>query len=36
LPAESGEGPFTRNDLTFLKSLRISLTEENEQDAKEE
>jgi hypothetical protein len=28
LPAESGEGPFTQNDLTFLKSLRISLTEE--------
>ncbi|HTD96746.1 MAG TPA: hypothetical protein VK627_07440 [Edaphobacter sp.] len=24
------EGPFTRNDLTFLKSLRISLTEEEE------
>ncbi len=22
------EGPFTSNDLTFLKSLRISLTEE--------
>jgi len=22
------EGPFTRSDLTFLKSLRISLTEE--------
>lgn len=22
------EGPFTRNDLTFLKSLRISLTDE--------
>ena len=22
------EGPFTRNDLTFLKSLRISLTED--------
>jgi len=25
---ESAEGPFTRNDLTFLKSLRISLTED--------
>jgi hypothetical protein len=24
---EAAEGPFTRNDLTFLKSLRISLTE---------
>jgi hypothetical protein len=40
LPAESGEGPFTQNDLSFLKSLRISLTEESEeeseQDAKEE
>ena len=22
------DGPFTRNDLTFLKSLRISVTEE--------
>jgi hypothetical protein len=33
-PTESGseeedtDGPFTRNDLTFLKSLRISLNEE--------
>ena len=27
--AEAADGPFTRNDLTFLKSLRISLTEEN-------
>jgi hypothetical protein len=26
--AEDTDGPFTRNDLTFLKSLRISLTEE--------
>ncbi|XBH11783.1 hypothetical protein P8936_14120 [Edaphobacter paludis] len=26
---ESGEGPFTPNDLTFLKSLRISVAEEN-------
>jgi hypothetical protein len=25
--AEASEGPFTRNDLTFLKSLRISLSE---------
>ena len=31
--SENGEGPFTQNDLTFLKSLRISLTEES---AKEE
>lgn len=27
--AEGGEGPFTPNDLTFLKSLRISVTEES-------
>jgi hypothetical protein len=26
--AEDADGPFTRSDLTFLKSLRISLTEE--------
>ncbi len=25
---EDADGPFTRNDLTFLKSLRISLTDE--------
>ena len=25
---EDVDGPFTRNDLTFLKSLRISLTDE--------
>ena len=25
---EDADGPFTKNDLTFLKSLRISLTEE--------
>jgi hypothetical protein len=25
---EKTEGPFTRNDLTFLKSLRISLAED--------
>jgi hypothetical protein len=28
--AENGEGPFTPNDLTFLKSLRITLTETEE------
>ena len=27
--AEAAIGPFTRNDLTFLKSLRISLPESN-------
>ena len=26
---EAADGPFTRNDLTFLKSLRISLPEES-------
>ena len=26
--AEDADGPFTRHDLTFLKSLRISLTDE--------
>jgi hypothetical protein len=26
--SEDTDGPFTRNDLTFLKSLRISLTDE--------
>lgn len=26
---ESAEGPFTQNDLSFLKSLRISLLEES-------
>ena len=30
--SEAAEGPFTRNDLNFLKSLRISLSE-NESDA---
>jgi hypothetical protein len=25
---EDTDGPFTRNDLTFLKSLRITLTDE--------
>ena len=29
---ENTDGPFTRNDLTFLKSLRISLTEEPTED----
>ena len=27
------DGPFTQNDLTFLKSLRISLTEDTPQSA---
>jgi hypothetical protein len=27
---EDTDGPFTRNDLTFLKSLRISLSESEE------
>jgi methyl-accepting chemotaxis protein len=30
---EITEGPFTTHDLTFLKSLRISLTEEPEEPA---
>jgi hypothetical protein len=39
-PAESAEeenadGPFTHNDLTFLKSLRISLTDEPANDMPE-
>jgi hypothetical protein len=29
---EAADGPFTRNDLNVLKSLRISLTEENASD----
>jgi hypothetical protein len=29
---EDADSPFTRNDLTFLKSLRISLTENTTQD----
>jgi hypothetical protein len=29
---EVADGPFTRNDLTFLKSLRISLSEEGTPD----
>jgi hypothetical protein len=28
--SEDMDGPFTRNDLTFLKSLRISLTDDAE------
>jgi len=28
--SENADGPFTRNDLTFLKSLRISLTDDAE------
>jgi len=32
LPAESGEAPFTQNDLTFLRSLRISLVEDGAQE----
>lgn len=30
---EQAEGPFTKNDLNFLQSLRISLTEGNGTDA---
>jgi hypothetical protein len=29
--SESTDGPFTRSDLTFLKSLRISLTDSTDQ-----
>jgi len=29
---EDGDGPFTKNDLTFLKSLRISLTDDTDSD----
>ena len=32
---EDADGPFTRNDLTFLKSLRISLTDEPANDTPE-
>jgi hypothetical protein len=32
---EDADGPFTRNDLTFLKSLRISLTDEASPDTTE-
>jgi hypothetical protein len=31
---DASAGPFTRNDLSFLKSLRISLPEEPAQDAR--
>jgi hypothetical protein len=34
-PVEAAEGPFTTNDLTFLKSLRISLAEDGSTDAAE-
>jgi hypothetical protein len=30
--SDDTDGPFTRNDLTFLKSLRISLTENADTD----
>ena len=30
--SEDTDGPFTRNDLTFLKSLRITLSEESDTD----
>jgi hypothetical protein len=30
--SEQADGPFTRSDLTFLKSLRISLTDETGSD----
>ena len=30
---DNPKGPFTHNDLTFLKSLRITLPEEPEKDA---
>ena len=33
---ETQEGPFTQSDLTFLKSLRISLTEETSETAEPE
>jgi hypothetical protein len=29
--SEDADGPFTRSDLTFLKSLRISLSDSTEQ-----
>jgi hypothetical protein len=32
---EDADGPFTRNDLSFLKSLRISLTDEPANDSPE-
>ena len=30
--SEDSDGPFTRSDLTFLKSLRISVTDETSSD----
>ena len=37
LPAgDESSGSFTQNDLTFLRSLRISLPEESEESATEE
>ena len=30
--SEDGDGPFTKNDLNFLKSLRISLTDDTDSD----
>jgi hypothetical protein len=33
LALEAGDGPFTSQDLTFLKSLRISLTETPDSEA---
>ena len=32
---EPADGPFTHNDLNFLKSLRISLTEDSDQQSAE-
>lgn len=34
--SDESTGSFTQNDLTFLRSLRISLPEENEESAPEE
>ena len=33
---ETAEGPFTQSDLTFLKSLRISIAEESSETAEPE
>jgi hypothetical protein len=30
--SENADGPFTKNDLTFLKSLRITLTDDTDSD----
>lgn len=35
-PAELGEGPFTPNDLSFLRSLRIAVEGEEEDSTKPE